>query len=83
MTYEELKTEANKLGYKLIKITEKEKLIPCICGYNRRDHTFSWVNGHDLYGLKCRNCGFHVESYHERSLNEIWNRAIRKARSEV
>lgn len=38
MTIEELRAEAKKLGYNLIPINKKEKLLPCTCGCKRREH---------------------------------------------
>lgn len=35
MTFEELKTEAEKQGYKLVKRKQNEAFLPCICGANR------------------------------------------------
>ena len=43
MTLEELRVEAEKLGYKLVKIPEKVKLSPCpVCGSK---HTSVWYIG--------------------------------------
>ena len=53
MTYEELKKEANKLGYKLIKKTEPIKRLPCTCGCKM---VYNYYSSH-YCGYKCRKCG--------------------------
>ena len=43
MTVEELKIEANKLGYNIIKKPEpKEKKLPCICGRKKHRDMVYW-----------------------------------------
>ena len=57
MTLEELKIEADKLGYCLVKKPEKVTLLSCpICGKKR---THEWFSTRDK-GKKrvCYNCGF-------------------------
>jgi hypothetical protein len=38
MTVEELRREAKTLGYNIIPIVRMEKLLPCVCGCDRREH---------------------------------------------
>lgn len=38
MTVDRLRKEAKALGYNIIKINPKEKLLTCVCGCNRREH---------------------------------------------
>lgn len=64
MTFDELKLEAKKLGYRLEKIQEPITLLPCpICGKKR---TSEWqmtpLQSHIQQGgllfRQCNNCGF-------------------------
>ncbi len=74
MTLEELKNEADKLGYCLVKKPEKVTLLPCpVCGKKRTAEWFS------LLGIirKCNNCDFeggygknHIEA------KKKWNEAV-------
>ena len=52
MTVEELKIEAAKLGYYLIK--KPDKYIPCTCGANSR--RFRYINNKPT--LTCSKCGY-------------------------
>lgn len=55
MTLEELKIEANKLGYKLIKNNPMPKLKPCVCGCKQRTE---WsCHNPDGVRLECVKCG--------------------------
>ena len=77
MTVEELRTEAAKLGYDIIK--RPQRFLPCICGHNRRTHEQgSLVNGTIL---KCKKCGFEVRANTFVPIGarpKMWNDAIRK-----
>ena len=82
MTVEELKVEAAKLGYSIIKRTEN--FLPCICGHNKRTHGCIVVNKEAdkqiLFDtLTCKKCGFTVR-YKSRLTypKDAWNDAIRK-----
>lgn len=56
MTFDELKLEAKKLGYRLEKIQEPITLSPCpICGKKR---TSEWHQKGGLLFRQCNNCGF-------------------------
>ena len=60
MTYEELKTEADKLGYNLVKKNQYIKFLPCTCGSNRRHTVFcvcceKYPDGGLLF--ECNKCG--------------------------
>ena len=80
MTLEELKVEAARHGYSLRKNDNREKLLPCICGCNRRE---TWYGqGDRAYILKCKVCD--RESY-GKTLKEArsnWNRMIVKGDSD-
>lgn len=77
MTVEELKVEAAKLGYYLIK--KPDKYIPCTCGANNR--RFRWINGKPT--LTCSRCGYrlmpdkdfptnHIHGV-ESKMKDLWN----------
>lgn len=56
MTFNELKLEAKKLGYRLEKIQEPITLLSCpICGKKR---TSEWYQQGGLRFRLCNNCGF-------------------------
>lgn len=78
MTYEELKAEANRQGYRLVKQSRPEKLLPCICGHNKRTHRFS----HNFYVLECKNCGSIVRAETEKEVYSEWNKFMTKLREE-
>ncbi len=75
MTVEELKLEAAKLGYSIIKKVENIKFSPCVCGYNKRE---LWWNSNDnMWFYKCKRCEF--SGYKGKTQNEAkrnWNKAI-------
>ena len=77
MTFEELKAEARKLGYKIVKDRPTIKLLPCNCGEKNSvymDYTDDWQRY-----FRCKRCGFmgyfHRKTYGAR---EEWNRAVGK-----
>lgn len=55
MTLDELKVEADKFGYKLIKKSVRIKMLPCICGCNKRTEWFDSRKGQTFYS--CDGCG--------------------------
>lgn len=81
MTIEELKTEAEALGYKLVKKQEYIKFKPCVCGSHRR---LEWYHCAD-HGIsyECNKCGFKAPmglTKKQAKLN--WNEAVEKAERE-
>lgn len=62
MTFDELKLEAKKLGYRLEKIQEPITLSPCpICGKKRTSEWYRHSKIDKKCGLlfrQCNNCGF-------------------------
>ena len=76
MTIEELKEEANRLGYNIIK--KYERYTPCKCGANSR-HVV-WKDG--LLGLKCSKCGFTVFAHNDKirlcHMKKIWNDTLKE-----
>lgn len=81
MTYEELKLEAEKQGYKLVK---KQKYIPlgkCPCGAKLSIRAYDTIYGH---AYKCKDCG--LESYPSKThkgARENWNKAVENAQKVI
>ena len=83
MTLEELKAEAKKHGYKLIKDTPYVRLTPCVCGHKGHGQYANWSNKQAPHYLKCYRCGFASEparTKHEAKLK--WNECVENARKE-
>ena len=73
-TDEEFKVEAKRRGYNLIKIPEKVKLLPCVCG-NDKHHRVFIMSGLQYYS--CRKCGLVAEDGKtERQAKLNWNKMI-------
>ena len=74
MTVEELRAEANALGYNIIKKPEPlPKIPPCSCGSGRRER---WV-GQASYNkeiILCPRCGKKAFGKNEREARENWNK---------
>ena len=79
MTLEELKAEAKRQGYKLIKAT-RPRFERCLCGHN----VHQWVNGPEGWAVYCKHCG--LESpWAKKSHNAVivaWNAMILEKRKE-
>ena len=74
VTDEEFKAEAKRRGYNLIKIPEKVKLLPCVCG-NDKHHRVFIMSGLQYYS--CRKCGLVAEDGKtERQARLNWNTMI-------
>lgn len=57
MTLKELKAEAKKRGYKLVKDSRAPKFNPCTCGCKVLEKWVSrWPDG-NFYYLVCKKCG--------------------------
>lgn len=80
MTLEELKVEANKLGYSLVKKRRKVYLQPCVCGCNKRQ---IW-NTYDLkYFYKCAHCGRKSPPADSMmAAKEMWNETMKELKNE-
>lgn len=77
MTVEELRCESKALGYNIIKINPMEKLLPCVCGCNRREHWY--VSGvFDGVKLKCMKCGREAKGRNDREVRHNWNQMIKE-----
>lgn len=74
ITDEEFKAEAKRRGYNLIKIHEKVKLLPCVCGNTKHNRVFI-MSGMQYYS--CRKCGLVAEDgMTERQAKLNWNKMI-------
>ena len=83
MTYEELKAEANAMGYDIVKIRpKKEKFLPCTCGCVKRDHSYRWVNGAERVTLTCQRCGKSISGKSDLDAKRKWNSMIDAERKE-
>lgn len=80
MTLEQLKIEAEKLGYYLVKKNKKPKMLPCVCGCKRRDHWF--IGGDSEYKrmLKCKKCDIEVYGKNDIDVINKWNEMIESQR---
>lgn len=81
MTLDELRAEAAKLGYKLVKAQKQEyvKIGPCpVCGKKRTSTWISYGNFPLVHHRRCSNCGF--QGYPRRTPTEArlgWNEAVK------
>jgi hypothetical protein len=76
MTLEELKIEANKLGYSLCKQITYEKLSTCQCG-SKRIASELWLHHTKYY--RCTKCGLKGEpakTKYQAIIN--WNNAVKE-----
>ena len=74
MTLEELKVEADKLGYRVVKkAVSQEGLLPCSCGCRRRHHRYV----DSKIKLVCCRCRRGVYGYTLTDARRKWNRMIR------
>ena len=75
MTIEELKSEAKKLGYKLIKDTRPPKLLPCICGCKRRNQWYDSAFGVTI--LSCERCWLTASGKNRTEAIIAWNSLVK------
>ena len=85
MTLPELKAEADKLGYKVVKKSEPyTPLLPCICGCKRREH---WVKyaGNNKYEttLLCMRCNRKASGLSQTAARKAWNKMIGELRDQA
>ena len=77
MTVEELRREAKAMGYNIVRVNPKEKLLPCVCGSKRRGH-WSWFNhGVEYTVLKCEKCEREAYGRTDREARHNWNEMIK------
>ena len=79
MTLEELKAEAKRQGYKLIK-AKRPRFETCLCGHN----VHQWVSGPEGWAVYCKHCGLQGP-WAKKSHNAVivaWNAMISEKRKE-
>lgn len=81
MDVEELKTLAKSMGYNIIPIKKREKLLPCICGCNRRNHWETRREGIWYQKLICEKCGKFSLGKSEAEAIHNWNEMIRSEKN--
>ena len=77
MDVEELRILAKSMGYNIIPIKKYEKLLPCVCGCNRRSHWDTVVRGIYRKTLRCENCEREASGRTEAEVRHNWNEMIR------
>ena len=83
MTLEELKTEAKKYGYKLVKDTPYIRLAHCVCGHKSIS---SWTTFGEKtptpYSHQCRKCGFASEPARTKYEAKLkWNECVERVKA--
>ena len=79
LTLQELKAEAKRQGYKLIK-AKRPRFEPCLCGHN----VHQWVSGPKGWAVYCKHCGLYGP-WAKKSHNAVivaWNAMILEKRME-
>ena len=77
MDVDELRVLAKSMGYNIIPIKKREKLLPCTCGCNRRTHWETLVKGIYYKTLRCCNCDKEASGITEAEAIHNWNTMIR------
>ena len=77
MNVEELRTIAKSMGYNIIPIKKREKLLPCICGCKSRSHWETYVKGVHYKILRCNMCDREASGKTESEVVHNWNEMIR------
>ena len=80
MTLEELRSEANKLGYSLCRQIAYEKVSTCKCG-SKRIASELWLHHTKYY--RCTNCGLKsqpAKTKYQAIIN--WNKAVKEKQNE-
>ena len=80
MDLEELKSEAAKLGYNLVKKQPYIKLSRCTCGENKPSEWFYYTEENKVMRIyKCDNCGLSaLPAKTNRQARENWNQLVSK-----
>ena len=79
MELEELKAEAAKLGYNLVKKQPYIKLLPCTCGKKKPYEWFCIGENRGMSCYKCDNCGLTASAAKtNRQARENWNELVSK-----
>lgn len=77
LTLEELKAEAKRQGYKLIK-AKTPRFEVCLCGHN----VHQWCGGPEGWMVYCKHCGLNSPwtAKNKTAVIEAWNEMIRARR---
>lgn len=77
LTLQELKAEAKRQGYKLIK-DKHPRFERCLCGHN----VHQWVSGPEGWAVYCKHCGLYGPwaAKNKTAVIEAWNEMIRARR---
>ena len=80
MNLEELKAEAAKLGYNLVKKQPYIKLLHCTCGEKKPSEWFYYQGeNRGMIIYKCDNCGLSaIPAKTDRQARENWNHLVSK-----
>ena len=81
MTLEELKDEAKKHGFRLVKEYPYISLSPCVCGHKRIASPMIYGGNKTPYFHRCNKCGF--ASAPARTKHEArnkWNECVERAK---
>ena len=79
LTLQELKAEAKRQGYKLIK-AKRPRFERCLCGHN----VHQWVSGPKGWAVYCKHCGLYGP-WAKKSHNAVivaWNAMISEKKKE-
>lgn len=77
LTDEEIKAEVRHRGYKMIKIPEPVKLLPCVCGRIRLSTPYQLGTGNKFYS--CPKCGrSSMPSRTSKQAKINWNKMIQE-----
>ena len=76
MTLQELKKEAKKQGYKLVKDNPLPKLLPCKCGRKRMSKEYWSCGKTEKVIIVCPSCNIYSEGSTERKARENWNKLM-------
>lgn len=80
LTLDELKEQAERLGYKLVKANPYIRFEPCVCGNNRRVTWYNWSKC--IVTLECNKCGYKVSGKNETDAKIMWNTIMREKAKE-
>ena len=77
MTVDELRRTAKDMGYNIIKIPERENLLPCTCGGKRRDRYYFYTPSGMYIKMVCQRCGREARGKTEIEARKNWNKMIK------
>lgn len=77
MDVEELRILAKSMGYNIIPIKKREKLLPCVCGCKSRSRWVTSVKGVYYRVLRCNKCDREASGKSEAEAIHNWNEMIR------